>query len=150
MCLFQELSLLSCKEYERLDGEFFKSFMTEHFPRILRKSKKVHSCLFIQDGDPGRTVQRHRKLLHLSEPNCWLHHPEAQILMLLKLFVLVRKHLDIEAFEQKMTHETFNQYTARVKSTLYSMNKAVIDNIIGSMCRRIDLIVKNEGTRAKY
>ena len=66
------------------------------------------------------------------------------------VFLLVRKHLDIGAFEQKMTRETFNQYTARVKSTLYSMDKALIDNIIGSMCRRIDLIVKNEGTRTKY
>ena len=71
--------VICCEEYERLDGEFFKSFVTEHFSEILRKSKKGHSRLFIKDGTPGRTAQRHGKLLRPLELNCWLYHSKAQI-----------------------------------------------------------------------
>ena len=143
--------VICCEEYERLDGELFKSFVTEHFPKILRKSKKGHSRLFIQDGDPRQNSAKARKAIASVGAKLLAIPPRSPDLNPIEnVFHLVRKRLDIEAFEQKITHETFNQYTARVKNTLYSMDKAVIDNIIASMCRRIDLILKNKGNRTKY
>ena len=125
---------------------FFKSFVSEHFPEILRKSKKGHSRLFIQDGDPRQNSAKAWKAIASIGAKLLVIPPRSPDLNPIEnVFHLVRKCLDIEAFEQKITHETFNQYTARVKNTLYSMDKAVIDNIIASMSRRIDLIVKNKG-----
>ena len=138
--------VICCEEYERLDGEFLKSFVTEHFPEFLRDSKKGHSCLFIQDGDPRQNSARAQKAIASIGAKLLVIPPRRPDLNPIEnVFYLVSKRLDIEVFEQKITCETCNQYTARVKNILYSMDKAVIDNIIASMCRRTDLIVKNKG-----
>ena len=96
--------------------------------------------MFIQDGDPRQNSAKAWKAIASIGAKLLVIPPRSPDLNPIEnVFHLVRKRLDIEAFEQKITHETFNQYTARVKNTLYSMDKAVIDNIIVSMSRRIDL-----------
>ena len=136
--------VICCEEYKRLDGEFFKSFVTEHFPEILRKSKKGHSHLFIQDGDPRQNSAKARKAIASTGAKLLAIPPRSPDLNPIEnVFHLVRKRLDIEVFEQKITHETFHQYTVFNGQSCYN-------NIIASMCRRIDLIVKNKGNRTKY
>ena len=49
-----------------------------------------------------------------------------------------------------LTYESFEDLVRRVKSTLYSMPRDIIDNTIASMFKRLELITKNRGRRTKY
>ena len=48
------------------------------------------------------------------------------------------------------TSESFQEFAQRVKSTLYSVRREIIDNTIGSMYKRLDLVLNSRGGRTKY
>ena len=92
--------VICCEEYERLDREFFKSFVTEHFPEILRKSKKGHSCLFIQERDSRQNSAKAWKAIASTGAKLLAIPPRSPDLNPIEnVFHLVRKRLDIEVFE---------------------------------------------------
>ena len=55
-----------------------------------------------------------------------------------------------QAIRKHITFETFKEFSERVKSTLYAMNTVLIDNIISSMDKRLQLIIQHKGKRTKY
>lgn len=63
---------------------------------------------------------------------------------------MVKQDLMTDALEKQLTYETQVQFADRVKLTFLNFNKAVIDNIILSMNKRNDDIIKKKGQRIKY
>ena len=66
------------------------------------------------------------------------------------LFNIVKRELKRQAIRKHITFETFKEFSERVKSTLYAMNTVLIDNIISSMDKRLQLTIQHKGKRTKY
>ena len=96
-------------------------------------------------------LRRARLLRRLGE-NYFLFRKEVEILILSpeNVFNVAKEDLKRQAIRLNLTHENFEDFARRVKSTLYSMRREIIDNTIASMFIRLDLITKNRGRRTKY
>ena len=66
------------------------------------------------------------------------------------LFHLVRRELDRQALSGNITHETYEQFSSRVSQTFKTFPCECIDNIIGSMDKRMNMIISRKGQRIKY
>lgn len=66
------------------------------------------------------------------------------------IFHLAKRNLKNNAVAENITHETYEQFVARVKHTLETLDKGVIDRTISSMNKRIGMVVKAKGHRIKY
>lgn len=66
------------------------------------------------------------------------------------IFHLAKRKLRKNAVAGNITHETYKDFVARVKCTLQTMDKGVIDRTISSMSKRIDMVIKAKGQRIKY
>ena len=65
-------------------------------------------------------------------------------------FHLVKKQLNRDALEQNITQESYRQFSDRVKETILNFPVATIDNIIESMDKRMNMIIKKKGKRLQY
>lgn len=139
-----------CQEYEHMDGTFYSKFILEHFATILERSKK-RSRLFIQDGDPSQNSASARKALKKVRANLLSIPPRSPDLNPIEnIFSIVKRNLSDQAVKEKITCESFEQFTKGVKNVILNSDTQVINNFIGSMPRRIDQIITNKGRRLKY
>jgi hypothetical protein len=60
------------------------------------------------------------------------------------LFHRVKKKLRLDALQNNITCETFDEFTARVKRTMYNFSTTEIDNTIKSMNHRLDLVIHSK------
>jgi len=65
-------------------------------------------------------------------------------------FHLVRKAIVEDTKKKNITNETFKEFSDRVKNIMVNFDISTIDNIIGSMDRRVNAIIKAKGQRIKY
>ena len=65
-------------------------------------------------------------------------------------FHLVKKQLNRDALEENITQESYQQFSDRVKETILNFPVATIDNIIESMDKRMNMIIKKKGQRLRY
>ena len=54
------------------------------------------------------------------------------------------------AVQQQLRRETFEQFKNRVISAFYSISAETVNNLIRSMPKRIDMVIRNKGKRIKY
>ena len=66
------------------------------------------------------------------------------------IFNIAKRELKRQAIRNNITYETYEQFSERVKCTLYAMESDVIDNTIASMNKRLQLIAKHKEKRTKY
>ena len=52
--------------------------------------------------------------------------------------------------QQQLRRETFEQFENRVINTFYSISVETVNNLIRSMLKRIDMVIRNKGKRIKY
>ena len=56
-----------------------------------------------------------------------------------------------DALKENITFEKrFDQFCERIKITIMSLDKSLIDKTIETMSKTMDLIVENKGQRTKY
>ena len=67
-----------------------------------------------------------------------------------KCISLVSKSLSRQTIQKNITRETFAQFSARVKKTMEEFSVETINNIIESMNKHIDMVLKVEGNRIRY
>ena len=65
-------------------------------------------------------------------------------------FNFVKSELRTQAFEQNVNHETFEQFSARVKLTLENTPTKYIDKTIESIPKRMSMVIKSKRQRIKY
>ena len=63
---------------------------------------------------------------------------------------MINVKLKKEALEKKITDESFEQFSERVKSTICNYPSKEIDKIIESMDKRVAMIIKAKGQRIRY
>ena len=65
-------------------------------------------------------------------------------------FHLVKKQLNRDALEQNIMQESYRQFSDHVKETILNFPVAIIDNMIESMDKRMNMIIRKKGQRLQY
>ena len=66
------------------------------------------------------------------------------------IFHQVKRKLSDDALERNIVKENFHHFSKRVKETIESLPKEVIDRTVASVDQRIEQIITSKGQRAKY
>lgn len=143
--------VIDCEQYEKMSGEFFKSYITRKFPTLFQLAGKPHSKLWIQDGDPSQNSYAAKMALKECDADL-LSIParSPDINPIENLFHLVRRELNRQSLSGNITHETYEQFSSRVSQTFKLFPSESIDNIIESMDKRMNMIISRRGQRIKY
>ena len=107
--------------------------------------------LWIQDGDPSQNSAVARAAM--TRANCELIKipPRSPDLNPIEnVFKHVSDALREQAITLQIQKETYAEFKDRVISTIQSLPIAMIDNIIGSMPKRLKQILKRKGQRIRY
>lgn len=140
-----------CDQYQKLDGQYFKDLVLREFPQMFKKARKGRSRLWLQDGDPSqnsalaRMAMRSIRAKLLSIP---ARSPDINPIE--NLFHLIKRKLNNDAIVRNIKKETFQEFSARVQSTILHFDKTHIDKTIESMNNRIEMIIAKKGNRIRY
>lgn len=152
VCISYTKGVICCERYENnMSGEYFKSFIEEHFGAIFDKSNAPQVKRFLQDGDPSQNSKICKLALDEMGVTMFPIPPRSpDINPIENLFNNVKEKLAKDAIEMNLRKETFEEFCDRVERTLWDFDKEIIDNTILSMNKRMDLIVKGKGKRLRY
>lgn len=140
-----------CEQYDTLDGHYFKDLVEREFGNMFEKANKGDSKLWIQDGDPSQNSALARcSWLALGAQLLSIPPRSPDINPIENFFKLVKDRLTKDAIANNITWESFPDFSKRVRETILNMDKAVIDKIIESMNKRMDLIISKKGGKTKY
>ena len=142
--------VIYCEQYEKIDGNYYANFIRRSFKNMFQKSGKC-SKLFVKDNCPILNCARARKALKEVGGELFpIPKRSGDLNPIENVFNVAKEELRTQAITFNLTYESFEDFAGRVKSTLYSMPRDIIDNTIASMFKRLDLITKNRGRRTKY
>ena len=134
--------VIYCEQYEKLDGNYYANFIRRNFQNMFQKSRK-HSKLFVQDNCPILNCARARKALKEVGVELFpIPKRSGDLNPIENVFNVAKEELRTKAITFNLTYESSEDFARRVKSTLYSMPRDIIDNTIASMFKRLDLITK--------
>jgi len=140
-----------CEKYDKMNGEFFASFIDKHFEEAFRRANKGQTRMWIQDGDPSQNSAKARQAM--TRVNAELLHipPRSPDLNPIEnFFKRVMDTLHDDVIEMRIERENYEQFTERVKRTIMGIPLDAINTLINSMNRRIDAVIKSKGKRLKY
>lgn len=143
--------VIVCKPYDKLNGAFFAKFIDDNFEEMFQDADKGDKRLWIQDGDPSQNSAKANTAMKRN--NCELIKipPRSPDLNPIEnIFKLVSDALRKQAVERQIERETYEQFQVRVIDTINTLPMKAIDNIIGSMPKRIKQILARKGQRLRY
>ena len=124
------------KEYERMTGNFFSSFIDKTFEQMFVKSKTGNTRLFIQDNDPSQNSAVAKIALQRVNAQLLKIPPRSPDLNPIEnMFKSVSDDLHDSTIEKQLERESFTQFKERVKDTIVRFPVAKINNLIESMDR---------------
>ena len=151
VCIAYKRGVIWVEKYDKMNGQYFKQFITKNFNKILRRSNVPEAKSFLQDGDPSQNAKVGQVVLEKMGIIQFAIPPRSPDLNPIEnLFNNVRKQLGEDAIALNIRKETYQQFCTRVEQTLRNYDAGVIDKTIESMEKRIDLIIKGNGKRLKY
>ena len=143
--------VICCEPYERMCGHFFATFIKMNFTRLFMKADKGTNRLWIQDGDPSQNSGMARSAMRRANSTLIKLPPRSPDLNCIEnLFPIVRRILKKQALERGIKRESFKQFKARAKAAILSIPVRTINHIIGSMHKRMSLVITNKGRRLNY
>ena len=118
----------------------------QHF----ENSSNPRAKLFLQDGDPSQNPLKGKNSIFDIGARVFSITPRSpDINPIENLFHLVKKQLNRDALEQNITQKSYRQFFGRVKEAILNFPVATIDNIIKSMDKRMNMIIKKKGQRLR-
>lgn len=151
VCICYGKGVYFSEQYEKMNGAFFANFVKRNFRKLIRKSCNPSGKLFVQDGDHSQNSAAARKEMKKLGVQVHSIPPRSpDINPIENVFHLLDKKLRHDAVEQNITHESFKEFSARVKSTVENIPIETIDKIIDTMQKRMREIVSGRGERLKY
>lgn len=137
-------------QYDVLNGDTFADFIRENFAKLFEKCGKL-SKTWLQDGDPSQNSAKSRVAQEEVGADLFPIPPRSPELNPIEnLFAFVKKDLRANAIKDMIHKETFEEFSVRVRKTLYSSDKGRINNIIGSYGRRLHQLVLRKGEKIDY
>lgn len=133
----------------RMNGSYFSEMIRDKFPEPLGNDNRVKRIL--QDGDPSQNSKKAMgAFVCIGAVVFEIPARSPDLNPIENLFHLVRRNLQQEARNKKITEETIEGFTQRVYRNLQSFDSSIIDKIIETMPKRLDMIIKARGQRIKY
>ncbi len=141
-----------CKQYfKRWNGDNFSAMVIKDFPDVFKKTAHIRVNMFLQDGCPVQNSAKAKKAFKDVDAEVFPIPPRSpDINPIENFFNLVARQLSEDALNNCITKENFEEFSARVKSTIENFDKRMIDRIILSMPNRMQKIVKRRGGRLRY
>ena len=147
---------------ERIQGSWkgrdMAALVDRSFPRALELSQWGQQKLFgvrpwiLTDGCPVQNSLVAQKALQRQHNAKYLGIParSPDLNPIENLFHLVKRQLRADAKRLRITKESMEEFALRVKRTLLGFSKTTINNLIDSMEKRVDLVIKKKGLRIRY
>lgn len=146
-----KVGVLICEQYHKMNGAYFADFVCRNFKSMFENSVNPKSNLFIQDGDPSQNSKVARlQILKIGGQQISIPPRSPDLNPIENFFNLIEQKLREDAIAENICHETFEQFSNRVRTTIMEYPSVKIDKIVESMDRRITLLLKNKGERLKY
>ncbi len=141
-----------CEEMtEKLTGKSFAKFVMEQFPNAFKKSTNPEGKVFLQDGDPSQnSAAAMMAVCEIGATRLSIPARSPDLNPIENFFHIVKKQLKRQAIERNLTWESYSDFVKRVKKTMEESSVHVINKIISTMNKRIDLIIKHKGERLRY
>ncbi len=111
-----------------MDGPEFAKIIKEEFKQAFAASSNPTDKVFLMDGCPRQNATIAR--------NTWTG--------------IGAELFTIPVITRQITKENFSEFSERVKNCMLNFSAKTIDTIIGSMDKRVGLIIKRRGQRIKY
>ena len=142
--------LIAAIPYEKMNGEYFASFLRDNFKELHSRSGK-ESTKWIQDGDPSQnSALAKAEMLKLNSNLVSIPARSPDLNPIENVFHLVRRKLASDAIAADITFETKTEFEARIIHTMNNISVTTINKTIGSMHKRLKCIIKCDGNRLKY
>ena len=139
------------ERYEKLDAQYFASFIDQHFNTMFARSCKGLTRLWLQDGDPSQNSKTARDAMARCHSELLKIPPRSPDLNPIEnIFNIVSRKLEKDALNGAITRESYADFCDRVQRTIYGISQELIDKTIESMSSRITDIIGNNGERLKY
>ena len=137
------------QDHERMNGKYFSDFVTSDLIELF--SPGGQQKWFVMDNDPSQRSIAARKAINDSGATLFEIPPRSPDLNPIEnLFHIVKKKLDRQAIVEGIEHETRTDFKARVHKTITEIPVSVINNLLLSMPKRIEAVIKCKGLRIKY
>ena len=151
VAITHDKGVLVCERYDKMDGNYFASFIDQHFNAMFERSCKGLSRLWLQDGDPSQNSKVARAAMARCHCELLKIPPRSPDLNPIEnIFHIVSKKLAKDALERGITRESYEQFCERVQRTMRGISQQLIDKTIQSMSLRVADIIRNGGERLKY
>ena len=132
-----------------MNGKYFSDFVRSDLIELF--SPGGQQKWFVMDNDPSQRSKAARKAINDSGATLFEIPPHSPDLNPIEnLFHIVKKKLDRQAIVEGIEHETWTDFKARVHKTITEIPVSVINNLLLSMCKRIEAVIKCKGLRIKY
>ena len=149
VAISHDCGVILCEQYEHMNGSFFASFVDKHFRDLFEKCKK-NTRLWKQDGDPSQNCRLAQDAMKRANANLLKIPPRSPDLNPIEnVFKSISEILRRQVIDKAISYESYEDFAARVKSTIESFSVDKINKIIESMKTRIPLITKRK-KRLKY
>ncbi|XP_066920593.1 uncharacterized protein [Clytia hemisphaerica] len=123
----------------------------EEFPAIFQTTRHIQGMASSQDGCPVQNSAKAKKAIKDIGAEVFSILPRSPDLNPIEnIFNFVSRKLSQDALEYRITKESFNEFSARVKATIENFDVGMIDRITGSIPKRLDKIIKRRGGRLIY
>ncbi len=151
VCISHGKGVCEIEQYEKMNGDYFASFVTRCFPRLIRENFKNDEKLWLQDGDPSQNCKSAREAWEALGATLLKIPPRSPDLNPIEnIFHLATRELNKETVDKKISRETFDEFSSRVKRTLRNIPVDIINKTIDSVSKRLPKILASGGTRLKY
>ena len=141
------------EEYERMNGQYFSTFISEHLNLAFGKAGPKYNSLrmFCMDNDPSQNSQQ--ALAEIAKKEASMHAIPARspdLNPIENIFHTAKSILQEQAINNQIKTESLSDFTRRVTSTLWNLNAQDIDKVIDTMPKRVQNIIVSKGNRTKY
>ena len=131
--------VICCDKYtQRLNGEFFASYIRNRFPSHFQASANPRAMRFLQDGDPSQNSTKVQRAL--QDVGALLFRIPARspdLNPIENIFNIVSAKLERDVLLKQIKHKTFEQFFDRVEKTLCNIDPKLIDRTTELMNKRI-------------
>ena len=137
------------KEYEHMSGEYFSGFVKRNLSTLF--TAKNQQKWFVMDNDPSQRSKVAKKAINDSGATLFeIPARSPDLNPIENLFHIVKKQLESQAISECIYQEKWPEFKARVRKTILKIPTTYINNLLLSMPKRIDDVIKCKGFRTRY
>ena len=125
-----------CEQYEHMNENFFTEFVKNKFPEMFSKCRNPDSKLFLQDEDRSQNCNAARKVMksyRVKQITIPARSPDINSIQ--NFSNLISSKLQLDAIEENIPHETFEQFSEQIIRTITPYSAREIDKIIKSITK---------------